>query len=89
MCEDVLAAPFSFIAHTSITLYVEFLMNSSLEKFLLIVDALMAFCPVYFALLRRLNEIPLSTVDAILNVVSNPKGSACATVTVSLKVQGV
>ena len=44
--------PFSFIAHTSITLYVEFLLNSSLEKFLLIVDALMTFSPVYFALLR-------------------------------------
>ena len=53
-CEDVLAV--SFIAHTLITLYVEFLMNSSLEKFLLIVDALMAFCPVYFGLLRRLSD---------------------------------
>ena len=59
-----------------------FIMNLSLEKFLLIVDALMEFCTVYFALLRRLNDHfraeCINTAfdgDAILNVALQTTGS--------------
>ena len=41
--------------HTSITPYVEFLMNSRLKKYLFIIDAVLVFWLLFFAFLKRLN----------------------------------
>ena len=42
--------------YTSITPYVEFLMNSHLKRFFFIEDAVLVFCLLCFAFLRRLNH---------------------------------